>query len=82
VLLIRTTSIWNDVIEKIELQLVGWKKLYLSKGGRLTLISVVYPIYLRITCFFSLFQWEWLIGLRDFRRTFSRVVLGMSSNNI
>ena len=26
-------SIWNPILEKIERKLVGWNKLYLSKGG-------------------------------------------------
>jgi hypothetical protein len=30
---------WNNVIEKMEARLVGWNRLYLSKGGRLTLIN-------------------------------------------
>ncbi|XP_075669821.1 uncharacterized protein LOC142639546 [Castanea sativa] len=32
-------SIWNPILEKIERKLVEWKKLYLSKGGRLTLLK-------------------------------------------
>ena len=32
-------SIWNPIIEKMERKLAGWKKLYLSKGGRFTLIK-------------------------------------------
>ena len=32
-------SIWNPILEKIERKLAGWKKLYLSKGGRVTLIK-------------------------------------------
>ncbi|KAK9988965.1 hypothetical protein SO802_029204 [Lithocarpus litseifolius] len=32
-------SIWNPILEKMERSLVGWKKLYLSKGGRLTLLK-------------------------------------------
>ena len=32
-------SIWNPIMEKIERRLAGWKCLYLSKGGRVTLIK-------------------------------------------
>ena len=35
----RDPSIWNTVIEKMETMLAGWKRMYLSKGGRLTLIK-------------------------------------------
>jgi hypothetical protein len=35
----KSTTIWNDIIEKMERKLAGWKKMYLSKGGRLTLIK-------------------------------------------
>jgi hypothetical protein len=34
----KSFSIWNGVIEKVERRLASWKKLYLSKGGRVTLI--------------------------------------------
>ena len=30
--------IWNLILEKMEKKLSGWKRLYLSKGGRLTLL--------------------------------------------
>jgi len=35
----KSTLIWNGVIEKIEHRLASWKRLYLSKGGRVTLIK-------------------------------------------
>ncbi len=31
--------IWNSIIEKMECRLGGWKRLYLSKGGKLILIK-------------------------------------------
>ena len=31
--------IWNPILEKMEKKLSGWKRLYLSKGGRLTLLK-------------------------------------------
>ncbi|KAG6713315.1 hypothetical protein I3842_05G145000 [Carya illinoinensis] len=35
----KAKSIWDGVLEKSECRLAGWKRLYLSKGGRLTLIK-------------------------------------------
>uniref|UniRef100_A0A2N9IAI6 Reverse transcriptase domain-containing protein n=1 Tax=Fagus sylvatica TaxID=28930 RepID=A0A2N9IAI6_FAGSY len=32
-------SIWAEVVERMEKRLAGWKRLYLSKGGRVTLIK-------------------------------------------
>ena len=32
-------TIWNPILEKMERRLTGWKRLYLSKGGRVTLIK-------------------------------------------
>ena len=32
-------AIWNPILEKVEKRLAGWKRLYLSKGGRVTLIK-------------------------------------------
>ena len=35
----KIASIWNPILEKMEKNLSGWKCLYLSKGGRLTLLK-------------------------------------------
>jgi hypothetical protein len=35
----KDSNIWNSIIEEMENILAGWKRLYLSKGGRLTLIN-------------------------------------------
>ena len=37
--LYKTPSIWNPILERMEKKLSGWKQLYLSKGGRLTLLK-------------------------------------------
>ena len=33
----KSKEIWNPILEKMERRLAGWKRSYLSKGGRLTL---------------------------------------------
>ena len=35
----KIASLWNPILEKTEKKLSGWKRLYLSKGGRLTLLK-------------------------------------------
>jgi hypothetical protein len=68
--LIKPTSICNSVIETMERRLAGWKKIYLSKGGRLTLIKSTLSNL--PTCYMSLFPLpvgvaNWLERLqRDF----------------
>ena len=44
----KSSSIWNPILEKIKRKLAGWKELYLSKGGRFTLLKSMLsnlPIY-------------------------------------
>ena len=35
----KIASIWNPILKKMEKKLSGWKRLYLSKGGRLMLLK-------------------------------------------
>ena len=35
----KSKDIWNPVLEKVEWRLARWKRLYLTKGGKLTLIK-------------------------------------------
>ena len=35
----KSTAIWNPIIEKMEQRLAGWQRIYLSKGGKLTLFK-------------------------------------------
>uniref|UniRef100_A0A2N9EL19 Reverse transcriptase domain-containing protein n=1 Tax=Fagus sylvatica TaxID=28930 RepID=A0A2N9EL19_FAGSY len=35
----KAVAVWNPILEKLERRLSGWQKLYLSKGGRLTLLK-------------------------------------------
>jgi len=35
----KSKAIWDVVLERMEKQLASWKKIYLSKGGRITLIK-------------------------------------------
>jgi hypothetical protein len=34
----KSVSTWKGVVEKMKKRLAGWKRMYLSKDGRLTLI--------------------------------------------
>ena len=35
----KSKAIWDPILEKMERKLASWKRMYLSKGGRLTLIK-------------------------------------------
>jgi hypothetical protein len=35
----KALGVWNPIVEKVERRLARWKKLYLFKGGRLTLLK-------------------------------------------
>ena len=45
-------TIWNSVLEKMERHLAEWKRFFLSKGGKVTLISTISNLP---TYFLSLF---------------------------
>ena len=59
---VRDSSIRNPIIEKMERRLAGWKRLYLSKGGKDTLIKstfsnlptyflFLFPILMEVTLY-------------------------------
>ena len=35
----KSPTVWNPILEKVECKFPGWKKMYLSKGGRLTFLK-------------------------------------------
>ena len=66
-------TIWNPILEKMERKLVGWKRFYLSKGGRVTLIQStlsnlptyflsLFPIPARVANRIEKLQWNFLWG--------------------
>ena len=75
-------AIWNPILEKIERRLAGWKHLYLSKGGRVTLIKSTLsnlPTY-----FLSLFPIPATVANRieKLQKNFLWVELEMNQNSI
>uniref|UniRef100_A0A2N9F4W2 Reverse transcriptase domain-containing protein n=1 Tax=Fagus sylvatica TaxID=28930 RepID=A0A2N9F4W2_FAGSY len=58
----KALSMWDPILEKIERRLAGWKKLYLSKGGRLTLLKST--LSSMPTYFMSLFPIPGGLGIR------------------
>ena len=67
-------TIWNLVLEKMEQRLAGWKRLYLSKEGKVTFIKSTLsslPTY-----FLSLLPIpKWLTVRRKYKETSFGVVL-------
>uniref|UniRef100_A0A2N9I786 Reverse transcriptase domain-containing protein n=1 Tax=Fagus sylvatica TaxID=28930 RepID=A0A2N9I786_FAGSY len=58
----KSKAIWDPILEKMERKLAGWKRMYLSKGGRITLIKSTLsslPTY-----FLSLFPIPVAVALR------------------
>ena len=60
--LYKTPSIWNPILERMEKKLSGWKRLYLSKGGRLTLLKSTLSSLL--TYYLSLFTIPKAVAIR------------------
>ena len=70
---LKDKSIWNPILEKMERKLAGWKKLYLSKGGRVTLIKSTLSNIPTYFFLYSLFSLLWPTELLDFSETFCGV---------
>ena len=54
-------SFWNPILEKMKGRLEGWKRLYLSKGGRVPAPFLIYP---PTSYLYFLFLLVWLTELR------------------
>ena len=63
----KVQSIWDPIVEKLERNLAGWKRMYLSKGGRLTLIKSTLSNLPTYYLSLSLFLLLWLRELRQIR---------------
>ena len=62
----KAKAIWNSILEKLERRLAGWKRLYLSKGGRTTLIkstlsTSLFFQHISCLCFPFLQMWRTLL---------------------
>ena len=57
--LYKTVSIWNPILQRVEKKLSGWKRLYLSMGGRLTLLRSTFS---SLPTLFGTHSKEFLVG--------------------
>ena len=67
-------SIWNLILEKFELKLAGWKKLYLSKEEPVNVTQEHAIVFLPIFFCYSQFLLMWLIKLKSCKGTFYGVI--------
>lgn len=54
--LFKSVALWDGVKERLPWRLALWKQQYISKGGNLTLIRVLFPICLSTLC------WQFAFG--------------------
>ncbi len=63
----KSKDMWNPIVEKMEKRLAGWKRIYLSKGGRLTLIKRPFQACPLIFSLYSPYHRALLNGWKRFR---------------
>jgi hypothetical protein len=74
--LLKAKSIWDAIFEKMDHRLTSWKRLYFSKGSRITLIKITLSNFLTYYLFLFLIlvgvanrieilQWNFLWGEVD-----------------
>jgi len=74
--LFEAECIWDSVVEKIERRLARWRRLYLCKGGRVTLIKrtlsnlptyflSLFPISISVANWLEKLQGDFLLGGLD-----------------
>ncbi|KAB1210543.1 hypothetical protein CJ030_MR6G010839 [Morella rubra] len=72
----KSIHIWDDIIERTERRLAGWKQCYLSKGGRVTLIKSIlvnlptyflslFPLSSSVACRLEKLQRDFLWGSNE-----------------
>ena len=50
--------VWNPILERMEKRLAGWKRMYLSKGGKVTLIKSSLSSLLTLHISFPFFLYQ------------------------
>jgi hypothetical protein len=77
----KSKSIWDPIFEKMERKLSGWQRMYLSRGGRVTLIKStlsslptyfmsLFPIPVSVARRIDKIQRDFLWGEWEMRRSF------------
>uniref|UniRef100_A0A2N9I0X5 Reverse transcriptase zinc-binding domain-containing protein n=1 Tax=Fagus sylvatica TaxID=28930 RepID=A0A2N9I0X5_FAGSY len=77
----KSRSIWDPILKKMERKFSGWQRMYLSKGGRITLIKStlsslptyflsLFPVPTSVALRLPTFQdgWHWVSNLRIFNQ--------------
>jgi hypothetical protein len=62
----KAKEVWNEVLEKMERRLAGWKRLYLQRGVDSRCSKALFQTFRHIFCLSSLFLFLWLVVLKNY----------------